>query len=335
MDCAKANNEIRDHTPRLDDGKLRLAASDYGWVRTAAQAAIALKIHGMLETTGMPSASARLQHASLPVFPAARRWDDLMGNEHNKAEPVSPPEIPQPVGFEDGVVQVSSELRRNSKADSETDFLGIGETHGKNDNEEDDGYDLLPLPVPAPERRILMAADHHGSEHSGSRTSSSQETRFHYGSSTLPENFIFGKDDESTVLLGTISIDDNIDKLREVIGSVDNTLRRCLASGGGIGKVRRDRNLVFLDLVKGFDSWEGMRGQFISQRSLLKGVTGLEHSKDLYEEGDLILIDGKTLSKNLVETRIQNRCSNLFWCSLQTFPGRALLLDLRLRQPKT
>jgi hypothetical protein len=66
-----------------------------------------------------------------------------------------------------------------------------------------------------------------------------------------------------------------------------------LASGGGIGKVRRDRNNVQLDVVKGFDSWEGMRGQFISQRALLKGVNGLQQSKEIYEEGDLMLIDGK------------------------------------------
>ena len=38
------------------------------WVRTAAQAALALKLHGILETTGYQSVSAKLQHASLPKF---------------------------------------------------------------------------------------------------------------------------------------------------------------------------------------------------------------------------------------------------------------------------
>lgn len=299
-DCVVANKELQDQAPRLDDGKLRLPVpflsihdADYGWVRTAAQAAIALRIHGMLETTGMPSASARLQHASLPSFSGARRWDDIMGSEHHGAPGGTnvPDEMPPHVGFEDGVVQVSSELRRHSNED-ESDLLGLG---GGGEDDDDDGYDLLPLPVPAPERRILMAgsATGSGNQHGASASHASQEVRFHYGSSTIPDHYLFGSDEDSTVLLGSLSIDDNIDKLREVIGSVENTLRRCLASGGGIGKVRRDRNTVLLDVVKGFDSWEGMRGQFISQRSLLKGVNGLQQSKEIYEEGDVMLIDGK------------------------------------------
>merc|ERR1712151_1245418 len=40
--------------------------SNLSWVRTAAQAAMALKLHGILDATGYASASARLQHASLP-----------------------------------------------------------------------------------------------------------------------------------------------------------------------------------------------------------------------------------------------------------------------------
>jgi len=302
-DCAAANKEIQEQTPRLDDGKLRLAVADYGWVRTAAQAAIALRIHGMLETTGMPSASARLQHASLPAFPRGR-WDSDVGSDHQPqpAQSEQQPRVPQHVGFEDGVVQVSSGLRRD------VDLLGLGTHHAEDDPnggsaDDDDGYDLLPLPIPAPERRILMAGSSSGASNSSNLRGTSQETRFHYGSATLPENFLF-QDDESAVLLGTLSIDDNIDKLREVIGSVDNTLRRCLASGGGIGKVRKDRNIVQLDVVKGFDGWEGMRGQFISQRSLLKGVNGLEQSKDIYEEGDLGLIDDFSWQTSLARSAV-------------------------------
>ena len=172
-DCAKANSEIREQTPRLDDGKLRVPflsvheAADYGWVRTAAQAAIALRIHGMLETTGMPSASARLQHASLPQFAAHRRYaDDFLmgsGSEHQKhpgAATLGNDGAIQPTGFEDGVVQVSSELR---KASPETDVVGLTAGNARKDtgdrdgDDDDDGYDLLPLPVPAPERRILVA----------------------------------------------------------------------------------------------------------------------------------------------------------------------------------
>lgn len=352
-DCAAVNQEIRNQTPRGGDiltSTLSSVSSSSGgsgshfhhhhsldWVRTAAQAAIALKIHGMLETTGMPAASARLQHASLPVFyPSLRRqqqqWDqstpttittttrseadgidDSTSARGDLSHATSNSGDAEIGGFEDGVVQVSSELRRRPRRRDGVEFAdyfdedeyGNGnlkkgdqnnEADGGEDDDDDDGYDLLPLPVPAPERRILMAGSTRPSSSSSTTSATApptQEERFHYGTSTsLHDSFLFGKDEDSTVLIGTLSIDDNIDKLREVIGSVDNTLRRCLASGGGIGKVRRDRHAVQLDVVKGFDGWEGMRGQFISQRSLLNGVKGLEQSKEIYEEGDLVLIDG-------------------------------------------
>lgn len=313
-DCAAANQEIREQTPRLDG---RLLATNLDWVRTAAQAAIALRIHGMLETTGMPSASARLQHASLPAF-RPRPWQDSArdpGSPVSRRDVVGIAATTSPtgatggaveaavVGFEDGVIQVSSELRRgggrtDEDALDDVDAHGATSREGADASSDDDGYDLLPLPVPAPERRILMAGSTHpyNATASSSSSSTNQEGRFHYGNTTsLHDSFLLGSaiDEDSTVLLGTLSIDDNIDKLREVIGSVDNTLSRCLASGGGTGKVRRDRHAVQLDVVKGFDGWEGMRGQFISQRSLLKGVKGLEQAKEIFEEGDLVLIDGR------------------------------------------
>ena len=87
-------------------------------------------------------------------------------------------------------------------------------------------------------------------------------------------------------------MDENIDKLREVIGSVDNTLSRCLASSGGIGRARRELLALHLQIIRGFDSFEGLRGQFVSQRALLKGVSGVEQSRDVFEESDLAFIDG-------------------------------------------
>jgi hypothetical protein len=47
-----------------------------------------------------------------------------------------------------------------------------------------------------------------------------------------------------------------------------------------------------LDVMRGLDSWSGMRGRFVSQRSLMRGVGGLEQSKEVREESDLALIDG-------------------------------------------
>ena len=188
---------MQEQTPHLYDGKS--TSPNFTWVRTVAQAAIALQLHGILETSGMPSASARLQHASLPVFDVPARmagWDEnevtrtdiqstSNGNSSNTRELFN---------FEDGVVN-------------------------------DDGFDLLPLPVPAPERRILTV----GNSTPNGISESSGEDRFHYGSGNLETRYPFHvEDDNGSAFLGDISIDENIDKLREVIGSVDNTFSRCL-----------------------------------------------------------------------------------------------------------
>jgi hypothetical protein len=273
-ECSRASKELKDQMPHMDDGMLGISLShnspNFAWVRTAAQAAMALKVHGMLETTGMQSASARLQHASLPAFgPSARSsgWDE--------------------------VDAISVAARESPTAGGTHDIANGRESHNFEDGVvNDDGFDLLPLPVPAPERRILTV----GSTTNNPSTESSGEERFHYGTGTLEGRYpLDDEDDGGSAFLGDIAVDENIDKLREVIGSVDNTLSRCLASSGGIGKAHRERLNLHLNVVRGLDSWEGMRGRFISQRSLMKGVAGIEQSKDIYEESDLAFIDGTSL----------------------------------------
>jgi hypothetical protein len=258
---------------------------------------MALKVHGILETTGMQSASAMLQHASLPKYDhhGGRQMDWVDEEQEDQGHPslaASDPEhltsTDRASSFEQGVVSVQSELQAEIWAPNV-----------------DDGYDLLPLPIPAPERRILSAGSRsarysqaHGdasSVASGQGGSiDSREARFHYGTQTLRRRFpVDEEDDARSAFLGDISVDEHIDKLREVIGSVDNTLSRCLASGGGIGRARRERNALHLDIVQGFDSWKGLRGKFIGQRALLKGLSGIEQSNEVYEESDLMLIDSK------------------------------------------
>ena len=70
-------------------------------------------------------------------------------------------------------------------------------------------------------------------------------------------------------------------------------MTRCLASSGGIGRARRERHGLHLEVVRGLDSWEGLRGKFVAQRALLKGVSGLEQSKEVFGESDLMLIDSE------------------------------------------
>jgi hypothetical protein len=266
-ECIRESKELKEQASHIDDGKLGNSLSpNFTWVRTIAQAAMALQVHGMLETSGMQSASARLQHASLPAFgPSVRSsgWDevdvvsadirDCLTSNRNV------PNAQEVHSFEDGVVN-------------------------------DDGYDLLPFPVPAPERRILTV----GSAPNNTANESSGEERYHYGSGNLENRYpLHIEDDGGSAFLGDIAVDENIDKLREVIGSVENTLSRCLVSSGGIGKAHRERLNLHLNVIRGLDSWEGMRGRFICQRSLMKGVAGVDQSKELYEESDLALIDGK------------------------------------------
>jgi hypothetical protein len=260
-ECVRVSNELKEQAPHLYDGKV--GSPNFGWVRTVAQAAMALQLHGILENTGMPSASARLQHASLPSFgPSSRTagWDeiDVTSTDMCATSDGDTPNAREVLNFEDGVVN-------------------------------DEGFDLLPLPVPAPERRILTV----GSAPNATSTEASGEERFHYGSGTLENRYPFHiENDHRSAFLGDISIDENIDKLREVIGSVDNTFSRCLISSGEIGKANMERLDLHLNVIRGLDSWEGMRGRFIGQRSLMKGVAGVAQCKEIYEESDLALIDG-------------------------------------------
>ncbi|KAL3923390.1 MAG: hypothetical protein SGILL_001683 [Bacillariaceae sp.] len=277
----KTSKAIKEQTPHLDDGKTSSFWSGAGsmqpnltWVRTAAQAAVALQLHGVLETTGMQSASARLQHASLPNFNNARNaaWADDDGDSVERKDSDDSQANALEESFEEGVMHVEDEL------DPSTDPFA--------EEEDGNGYDLLPLPVPAPERQVLNVGD------SKKGSSVRKETRFRYGAPAMGGGLLANNpEDEKRVYLGELAIDEDIDKLRDVIGNVDNTLSRCLASGSGIERARKERESLHLSILRGLDSWEGLRGKFVSQRALLKGVSGIEQSREVFEESDLALVD--------------------------------------------
>jgi len=277
---SRASSEITENTPKLDDGKLSIFWSgnssssnqpNLSWVRTAAQAAVAVQLHGVLETSGLPAASARLQHASLPSFGHSRKstWNEDEGEQTDQPEATDNPVQGQDQSFEEGVIQVGDELESDSAAEDQS------------------GYDLLPLPVPTPERTVFAASN---KEDTTKNDEIPKEARFRYGG--LSEEHLGDKTDGQPVYIGEMAVDENIDKLREVIGSLDNTLSRSLASSGGIGKARKKRLELQLDVLRGLDSWEGLRGKFVAQRALLKGVASVEQSREVFEESDLMLIDG-------------------------------------------
>ena len=282
----RASKVINEHAPKLDDGKTGSFWSMQGsgslqpnlsWVRTAAQAAVALQLHGVLETTGLPSASARLQHASLPKFDNSRDfgWMNDDGEVHLRTDSDDSPTSHEDESFEEGVQQVQDGL-------------------DDDDIDDDSGYDLLPLPIPTTARRILTYSDtrlHKVSSREG------KEERFRYGESPpsiqgLAQELGNNTEDSKPALLGDIAVDENIDKLREVIGSVDHTLSRCSASSVAVGSAHRQIMALHLDIVRDLDVYEGLKGRFVSQRALLKGVSGIEQSLEVFEESDMALNDG-------------------------------------------
>mmetsp|Transcript_10785 Transcript_10785/g.12489 ORF Transcript_10785/g.12489 Transcript_10785/m.12489 type:complete len:1540 (-) Transcript_10785:2-4621(-) len=239
------------------------------WVRTAAQAALALKLHGILETTGYQSVSTKLQHASLPKFSKSNTFSDGV-DEGMNLRPVSSSlnGTDSEDDFEKGIVCIESSL------DQETRVVNDG-----------GGYDLLPSPLPIAERSALCAGSilpkssqetpiHHSDRDLSSRDSTKTKSRVRYG-------HIGSNDDSNVAILGDVSVDRDIDRLREIIRRVDASLSRCLSAGLVIGTEAYGKTGICLDILKGVDSWEGMRGKIIGQRALLSGVAALEKTRDI------------------------------------------------------
>lgn len=254
---------------------------------------MALKLHGVLETTGMPSASAKLQHASLPDF------DN--GNQQYSEEDVSPKSAESNVQergaskgkdstgcFENGVVAVASEL--------ESDPFG---------DKDDDGYDMLPSPMPPPEQAVLTTVAPSGgisvdTESANKLLKDGSGARYDYGSRADE----VASPDDSAAVLGDLSVDRDIDKLREVIGSVDNLLSRCLSAGARIGRAKRKGNDLHMSILRGMDSWEGVRGELVSQRALLDGVSTLEIGNVVSESSYISLKDDLSWQSALASSAV-------------------------------
>jgi hypothetical protein len=153
----------------------------------------------------MQSASAWMRHASLPSFGASTPssgWDEDDTNSgvrgvvvKGAVEDKTTADTREANEFKEGVHHVQSELPSD-------DLLAAS----------DDDYDLLPLLVPAPERRILsVGSDLHAS------SNTDRETRVHYRSGEQGQFPLDVEEDGQSAFLGDISVNENIDKLR-VIG---------------------------------------------------------------------------------------------------------------------
>jgi hypothetical protein len=233
---------------------LRLQGDDdKSWLRSAAHVAMALQFHGILETTGHESTSAKIQHASLPKFSTrpACSWDDEdIGNDKasSKCKLSGRLQSDSPrsgTNFEAGVINVESELA----------------------NDEDlGGYDMLPSPGPSEVNRVLNAG-------SGTTNSGMVGSAFTY--EAIPEQ---SKKicDRKDAVVGTIKVESDIDRLREIIQSIHNTMGKLYHSSAAIRIAQDTRNSIQLNILRDVDSWGDSGGDIVTQRALVNGVAVLE-----------------------------------------------------------
>jgi hypothetical protein len=222
-------------------------ASNLEWVRTAAQAALVLKVHGLLETAGYQSTSTKLQHASLPRFASKDIHSEMDGS----------------FVLDDG----------DKESDDFNDKDVISEL-GNESHDECYGFDLLPDPLPLPERSALCAGSIYTGYSSGngfdvksysSQVNSNQGKDF-YGSSVNTN-------------LGEIDVERDIERLRELLRRVSRSFGSCCTSLAGINENLRTRELLHVSILRNIDCWEGLRGKILSQKALLHGVSSLENSR--------------------------------------------------------
>jgi len=252
-------------------------ADDTPWLRAAAQGAMALQFHGILETTGHESTSAKIQHASLPKFrnrPGGSWDDDEPGNKgagrSKLSQHAGSSECDSPnsgTNFEAGVINVESELVYEED-------LG--------------GYDMLPSPGPSEEHRVLNAGSAVSAK-VGSSTAPITRSRFVYETSTQQSD---GFHDRRDSVLGSIRVDSDIDKLRDIIRSMQTQIRKLHQSSVSIQSAQAARNVTQLSLLRDVDSWGDVGDEVISQRALVEGVAALEEFSSEIEESNEAMANG-------------------------------------------
>lgn len=218
---------------------------DTPWLRAAAQVALRLEFHNVLETTGYEAASSKVQHASLPRFGSTRpsgSWDesDLQHSNDSKAG-----DSPDSASFESGVVNIRSELGEETR---------------------DDGFDLLPSPGPSEIHRVLGAG--------GTDSSAKADSIKRYAYEASRDDLASHIDENARV--GSLRIEQDVDKLRIIVKSIDRTLGKLHTSSARIQAAQKSRGALLLNMLKDVSSLGD--GDVLNQRSLVKGVASLQRT---------------------------------------------------------
>ncbi len=246
--------------------------SDLSWVRSAAQAALALKLHGILENTGYQSTSTKLHHASLPKFSKVKGESVGIDDTTNHiSEKVATEENNIGDDFEKGIICIESCL------DEENDYK----------NNDGSGFDVLPLPVPLHKRSALCAGSFQTNQSLFSTNDNSHnEVGTNYGD-------CFNHPELSPIIVGDMSVDRDINKLRDLMRAVDESLKRGFTAGLLIGSESIDRINYQLCLLKEIDSGDSLCPRIIGQNALLHGVESLERNRNTVNDCTDQFVNGK------------------------------------------
>ncbi len=249
--------------------------SDLSWVRSAAQAALAMKLHGILENTGYQSTSTKLHHASLPKF--SKLQDQSIGIESTDTShdcEKADVEDDDDDDFENGIVCIDSCLDEES---------GNGKSDGN-------GFDVLPLPIPLHKRSALCA----GSSQTNARIGNSNEKSQHKSYNEIRHSCVdeLSSYDQGSITVGDVSVDRDIERLRGLMQSVDSSLKKAFSSGLMIGAESSEKMNYQLEMLKEIDHGESM-GPRMSPNALLIGFESLERNRDTVNECTELFVNGE------------------------------------------
>jgi hypothetical protein len=250
------------------------------WIRNAAQAAVTLKVHGILNATGMSTYSARLQHASLPEFDYHQSY---RGTSTQNLHPSHHAVVPKAAAAES---IVSAAIRRSAPSHAHS----VDQQNCSDQFESsvtsvecglDDEYDLLPSP---------QKGGRNGSVYEESDFAETGE-----GGPTSLDGAAFDASDPDS------SINATIDRLRGVIVSVDDHLHRCIAAHDKIASASRSRVDLHLTIIRALDTNsygevdEGLNADWtMDEQYFLRGMTDMERSHEIQFHADSNFGEGKT-----------------------------------------